>query len=191
MEADYLPENVIDEILSQMKPINALALRLSLATGLRIGDVLSIKWKDLNANELTKTSAKTGKIGKYILPLAVFNDILSLCPYGGKGAYIFKGRGKTKHITRQTIYLDMRRASARLKVLEHATPHSARKTFAVKLRKSGASESEIQAALQHSNKGTTRIYSRSDNLKLTPERLDELVDLICDKILERLNKGEQ
>lgn len=191
MEADYIPEETFTLLLAQMKPINALALRISLATGLRIGDVLAIKWRDLQANSLTAVSAKTGKQGTYTLPLDVFDEIMRLCPYGGKAAYIFPGRGKTGHRTRQTVFLDMKNAAKRLRIIEHASPHSARKTFAVGLRKSGATEGQIQRALQHSDRVTTKIYSRADRLNLTPERLDEIIDLICDRVAERLKDAEQ
>lgn len=188
MEADYVPEYVFEELFRQMKPINALALRISLATGLRIGDVLKIRWKDITGTLLRVTAQKTHKPAYFELQPQLLHEVDLICPYG---EYLFPGRGKTGHRTRQAVFIDLRNAARDLKIFEHATPHSARKTYAVGLRKSGATETDIQKALQHSNKGITKIYSRSDRLNITPERLDELVELIVDRVTERLKNDEQ
>lgn len=172
-----------------MKPINALALRISLYTGLRIGDVLKIQWRDIIGNQIKVIAEKTKKVDYFYVNGDLLRDIDRLCPVGGR--FIFPGRGKTGHRTRQAVFIDMRNAAESLKVLEHATPHSARKTFAVGLRKSGAPEKDIQKALQHSSRATTKIYSRSDRLNLTPERLDELIEIICDRVTTRLKNAEQ
>ena len=174
-----------------MKPINALALKISLSTGLRISDVLSIKWRNIIGNMISVTSSKTHKDGTFLVDADTLTAIYKLCPLTGSNGYIFPGKGKCGHRTRQAVFIDMRQAATALKVLEHATPHSARKTFAVGMRKRGLTETQIQEALQHSARSTTKIYSRSDKLNLTPERLDELVDLICDRVTERLKKCEQ
>ena len=188
MEADYVPDYVFADLFLQMKPINALALRISLSTGLRIGDVLKIKWQDITGSLLKVTAQKTKKTAYFELAQDVLYDIDRICPYG---EYLFPGKGKSGHRTRQAVFIDLRNAARALKILEHATPHSARKTYAVGLRKAGATETDIQKALQHSSKGITKIYSRSDKMNITPERLDELIEIIVTRVTERLKNGEQ
>ena len=192
MKAEYLPVDDYPKLFLLMQPANALALQISLETGLRIGDVLKARFADLNGDRLTVTAEKTGKIAEYVLRPATVENILRLCPVG---EYLFPGRKPGRHRTRQAVYLDVRRAAEGLRIPEHVSPHSARKTYAVKLRKSGAPERSIQTALQHSDVNTTRIYSRSDVLQLTPERLKELIEVITDivteKVLERIGKSKK
>ena len=174
-----------------MQPSNALALQISLETGLRIGDVLKARFADLNGDRLTVTAEKTGKSAEYLLRAQTVENILRLCPVG---EYLFPGRKPGKHRSRQAVYLDVRKAAEGLRIPEHVSPHSARKTYAVKLRKSGTPERSIQSALQHSNVQTTRIYSRSDVLQLTPERLKELIetiaDIVTDRVLEKIGNSK-
>ena len=42
MRAEWIPGDVMGALLAAMMPANALALEASMATGLRIGDVLAI-----------------------------------------------------------------------------------------------------------------------------------------------------
>ena len=64
MKADYINKDAFEGILALMRPANALALEVSVVTGLRIGDVLKIRKDDLCRGWLVYTAQKTGKSGK-------------------------------------------------------------------------------------------------------------------------------
>ena len=183
LKAEYLPPEDYPKLFMLMQPANALALQITLETGLRIGDVLKARFADLNGDRMTVTAEKTGKRTVCQLRPQTVENILRLCPVG---EYLFPGRKPETHRCRQAVYRDVRKAAEALRIPEHVSPHSARKTYAVKLRKSGVPERSIQSALQHSDVQTTRIYSRSDVLQLTPERLKELIETISDIVTERV-----
>lgn len=64
MRADYIKPSVYTRIYHLMEYENALALRLSLETGLRIGDCLALRPEDIDGCVISYTAQKTGKSGK-------------------------------------------------------------------------------------------------------------------------------
>ena len=61
MRTDYLNPQIYNRLYGVMTYDNVLALRVSLETGLRIDDVLSLKRGDLTGRTITGTAEKTGK----------------------------------------------------------------------------------------------------------------------------------
>lgn len=61
MRADYISPTIYQKIYHLLTYENALALRTSLETGLRISDVLKIKKDDLQGRTLEYVAQKTGK----------------------------------------------------------------------------------------------------------------------------------
>lgn len=163
MKSDYLKPNNYGKLFVFMGYENTLVLRVSLETGMRIGDILKLKPRDLRGRTLTYTAEKTGKRGKAVISQGLANRLREVS--GEK--YIFPKRGDADdHRRRQTVWKDVKRAVAALRAAgvidsENISPHSARKTFAVEdMEKHGILHT--QKALQHSNKMTTRIYTDSD-----------------------------
>jgi len=152
-----------------MRPHNALALRVSLETGLRIDDVLGLH---KNAVERSRSvvvhEKKTGKPRLVYLPRELREELLMLSGF----YYVFRGlKSEQKHRTRQAVYIDMKKAAKALKMHPaHVSPHSARKTFAVKLFKKTKSLERVQKALNHENDKTTLYYAFSDKLRQKPAR---------------------
>lgn len=142
---------------------NTLVLRVSLETGMRIGDILKLRPDDLRGRTLRFTAEKTGKPGKAVISQGLANRLREAA--GEK--YIFPKRGdQNDHRRRQTVWKDVKRAVAALRAAgvidtENISPHSARKTFAVEdMERHGILHT--QKALQHSNKMTTAIYTDSN-----------------------------
>ena len=61
MRAEWIPGDVMGALLAAMMPANALALEASMATGLRIGDVLAITRQQCARGRFTVSEEKTGK----------------------------------------------------------------------------------------------------------------------------------
>lgn len=161
MRSDYIKPSAYRQIYRYMTYANELALRVSLTTGLRIGDVLKIRAEDLKGRTLHFVSEKTDKPGTKVLPLALAAELRR---QAGSGGYVFKHRtDPTKHRTRQTVWADVKRAARAAGMRENFTPHSARKTYAVELyHEQGLSAAE--EALQHDSTTTTMLYALSDVL---------------------------
>ena len=191
MRSIYVPPDTLKRVARFMKPVNALALRVSAATGLRIGDVLKLQRSALQGATLRYTAAKTGKQGEAALPPAVVKALKT----AGNSEYFFPGRKPGTTRTRQAVYRDMKRACERANVAGQVSPHSARKVYAVELRKRDG-VAAVQAALQHSNRETTLSYAYADlvgadMLGIEAERLELLAEMIAEKVVKLLRRANE
>lgn len=188
MKADYLSTDMWKILYNRMNYENALALRLSLETGMRVGDVVALKTENLNGTTVRFTAQKTQKQACVEISKNLASRLKTI---SGK-EYIFVGRDGKKHRTRQAVYKDLKNVAKSFGVLENVTPHSARKTYAVEdYRKNGIKA--CQKHLQHDNEIVTLIYALSD--KITEERLpaktldnDDLVEKVAQKVIDGLKK---
>ena len=67
MRSEYTEPKIFNKILAIMPPTSARALRLSFATGMRIGDVLALERSSLVGNKITFTAQKTGKSATVVI----------------------------------------------------------------------------------------------------------------------------
>lgn len=159
MRTDYIKPSVYGKIYQLMQYDNALALRTSLETGLRIGDVLKIKRSELNGRTIKFVAQKTGKPGKKVISADLAKRLKQI---SGK-VWVFEGRFGDKPRTRQTVWKDVKKASKTLKLNENVACHSARKTYAVEeYHEKGLPA--VQKDLQHDRADTTMIYCFADML---------------------------
>lgn len=78
MRAEWAPKETLELLLTAMMPANRLAIRASMATGLRIGDVLAFKTSEVRQQRWTVKEQKTGKLRRVYLPAKLCEDILAL-----------------------------------------------------------------------------------------------------------------
>lgn len=184
MKSRYIDLGDLEKVEKVMDSEAFLPLRVSLETGLRIGDVVSLTRSNLKGDGIHYKAQKTGKRG-----IAVISSDLRK-KLKGKGKWLFPSPYKPdKHLTRQAVWARIKSAGRRAGVnLEGLSPHTMRKVFAVELyRKKGFRA--VQEALQHNNSATTEIYSFSDwstgeNACLPLQRKD--LQLIVKMCLEAL-----
>lgn len=141
-------------------PENRLALEVSLNTGLRISDVLSLRTRDLSRERFTIKEQKTGKTRRIRLPKQLREDLTAI---SGR-FYVFEGRTDAKkHRTRQAVYKDLKRAQGLLRVKNsQISPHTARKIYAVDTFGKYGSLKRVQELLNHSSEAVTAIYAMAD-----------------------------
>lgn len=190
MRADYVNPVIYQKIYHLLTYENALALRTSLETGLRISDVLKIKKTDLNGRTLDFIAQKTGKGGKKVLSADLARRLKQI----SGDNWIFEGRFGTKPRTRQAVWKNVKKAARELHLEQNLSVHSARKTYAVEVfhkRGLGAAQKE----LQHDRMDNTMLYAFSDLIsggshyrQFSMEKFDELFDMVKD-IHEVLIKG--
>lgn len=166
MQSDYISPDMMEHVLAALMPANALAIRVSMETGLRIGDVLEIKTAEVQKGRWTVREGKTGKSRRVRLSKALQADVLRQSGH----IWAFPGRsdGK-KHRTRQAIYKDIRRAAEAFRLREHVSPHTARKMFAVGALRRYGDVKKVQSLLNHDNEAVTMVYALAD--ALTSRRL--------------------
>lgn len=160
--ADYIAKQEFKHLLAALMPPNRLALEISLATGLRISDVLNMRTAQL-AERMTVRELKTGKNRRVRLPLELYQRCLS---QAGK-VWVFEGRTDwKKHRTRQAVYKDIKRTAALFR-LPHGlqiSPHTARKVYAVAAYQQSGSLRHVQQLLQHSDEAVTMLYAMADEM---------------------------
>ena len=158
MRAEWAPKETLELLLTAMMPANRLAIRASMATGLRIGDVLAFKTAQVRQQRWTVKEQKTGKLRRVYLPAKLCEDILA------------QGRSDAKkHRTRDAVYKDLRRVATLYRVdgkklVEHISPHSARKVYAVEAYQKTGSLRKVQELLNHEDEAVTMLYALADVL---------------------------
>ena len=160
MRTDYIEENILDHVLVSMMPANARACRVSLATGLRIGDVLKLRTEQLKRQRFTIREEKTGKSRRVYLPKALWKELQT----NAGEVWVFEGRNPEKHRTRQAVWHDIKRAQKLFRIDANLGAHSMRKIAAVELFKRTGDLLKVQEYLNHDNTATTMIYALADAL---------------------------
>lgn len=143
----------MEHVLAALTPSNRLVCRVCLQTGLRVGDVVSLKTAQLGRQFWT-TEAKTGKRRRVNLP----DDLLNQIRAQAGPEWAFPGKKPGKHRTRQAVWADVKRAAKAFRIKQNVAPHSFRKVYAVELMRRCGDVKRVQRALNHSDCATTMIY---------------------------------
>lgn len=171
MRADWVNPDYFLMVLASMMPENRLALLVEMATGLRIGDVLSLRTVQLqNGQRFTVREQKTGKGKRVYLKKPLYDALLR---QAGR-VWVFPGRlDERKHRTRQAVWKDLKRCARlwRCAVMpgrkENWGTHTARKIYAVaELQRTGELKA-VQKALNHSSIELAALYALADQLQTT------------------------
>ncbi len=141
-------------------------LELLYGSGLRIAEVASIRWGDLDVVERwIRIKGKGNK--ERIVPLGSYSikalEEWKQCP-SEPGEFLFPGRNGG-HITVRTISRIVKKAAMRVG-LSGVTPHMLRHSFATHMLEGGASLRVLQELLGHESLATTQRY-----LTVTAEHL--------------------
>lgn len=161
MKSQYTPRADVIHILASLMPENRLACEISLATGLRIGDVLSLTRSQIEKQRFTIKEQKTGKTRSVYLPLDLWERCLKNC---GR-FYLFEHRlDSRKTRTRQAVFKDLKRSAKLFRCSENITPHSLRKIYAVDKYHALCDIKKVQKLLNHSDEAVTYLYAMADVL---------------------------
>lgn len=148
-------------------------LELLYATGMRISELISLKFQHLDLfNDVIRVEGKGSK--ERIIPInetakkyltIYLNDYRHQLVKKGKTCdYVFlnnRGLG----ITRQGFFKLLKQISAKANINKEISPHTLRHSFATHLLANGADLRVIQELLGHSDISTTQIYTHVTNEK--------------------------
>ena len=157
MKTEYLLNREVDLVLAMLTDRNALIMRTALHTGLRIGDVLSLKTDQLRTR-FWVTERKTKKRRQIGLPEPLLSDLKK---QAGE-TWVFESPRTGRPQTRQAVWKDVKRAAKALRLPQNFGPHSARKVFAVELLSKYGDIERVKRALNHSSEAITLIYALAD-----------------------------
>jgi len=157
-------KNIIELIRN---PKHKLIISLAYGAGLRISEVVNLKVKDVNLEELTihLKNAKGKKDRITIFPEKIKDDLQNLIASKNPNNYFFESErgGKLTERTAQKVFKNAFRKAG---IKKDATFHSLRHSFATHLLENGVDVRYVQELLGHRNIRTTQIYTQVTNPKL-------------------------
>jgi integrase len=151
-------------LFDRLQPAVAAAWRLVLLTAQRPGEVLSMRWRDLERDSrgwwwnLPAELTKTNRAHRVPLSPQALAVIEALRPLTGSTEWVLASRADGKRLTW------LSHSSARLRGwsgLPHFTPHDLRRTAATWLGRSGVRPDTIDQLLNHAAGRITRTYNRA------------------------------
>jgi site-specific recombinase XerD len=160
-----LSRQEIETIISSIKNLkHKLIIALAYGSGMRVSEVINLKVKDINLNELTIhiKNAKGKKDRLTIFPEKIKNDLQILIQEKSSDNYVFISErgGKLSERTLQKIFENgLKNAN----IKKDATFHSLRHSFATHLLENGVDVRYVQELLGHQNIRTTQIYTQVTN----------------------------
>ena len=157
-----------------------LMFTLGINAGLRISDILAMKWRDLLykdkgiKDEVRVKEKKTGKTKIFPLNGAVKKAIemyLQNVQISGLTAYIFESRkrtqeGKPQAVSRVAAWQSINKYCKKAGIEQNVGTHTLRKTFGYHQYKNGTDIAMLQKMLNHSSPQVTLRYIGIEREKL-------------------------
>lgn len=154
-------EKILDLIENKK---HKLLISLSYGAGLRVSEIVNLKIKDLNLDELTihLKGAKGNKDRLTIFPEKMQTELRGITTSQNINEYVFSSErgGKLTERTAQKVFENALKKSG---IKKDATFHSLRHSFATHLLENGVDVRYVQELLGHSNIRTTQIYTKVTN----------------------------
>ena len=156
---------------------DATILELLYATGLRVGELVSLNIQNIDLNEsyirCWGKGSKERIVYLYPKALAELKNYLNkarvalLGSQKNQAALFINHRGQ--RLTRQWVWNIMKTYGEKAKLPQRITPHTLRHSFATHLLQNGASLRHVQELLGHSSISTTQVYTHLTNNHLHRE----------------------
>ncbi len=159
-------QKLVESLVKDKKYIWAMYMSLSFSTGLRISDVLTIKWSDIiGKDSLVKVEEKTGKIRNIRFSEKTIEKFLKLYVHLGKpnlNRYVVSNK-KGEAMSEQYINRILKDIKKKYSLnVDNFSTHSIRKTFARNIWEMNNRSEEslvlLMEILNHSSMAITRRY---------------------------------
>ncbi len=185
----HLPEVLsIDEVEAILSAINQelpegqrdhCLLEVLYSCGLRVSEVCDLRLSDLFLDEgFLRVTGKGNKQRIVPVSLRAMGELrrwmsargeIDIRP--GEEDYVFVSARRGRHLSRITVFHNLKQYVAAAEITKTVSPHTFRHTFATHLLEGGASLRAIQMMLGHEHIGTTEIYTHLDQRFLREEVL--------------------
>lgn len=159
MTTEYLLNREMQHVLAALMPSNRLVCEVCLHTGLRVGDVLSLRPEQL-ARQFWIVESKTKKRRRVNLT----DDLLYRLRAQSGENWVFPGRSGVCPRTRQAVWADVKRAARAFRLPQNVGVHSLRKVYAVELMAKYGDIEKVRHALNHGRVTVTYLYAMADKL---------------------------
>lgn len=148
-------------------------LELMYATGLRVSELLSLQFKNVNMqNAMIKVYGKGNKernvpISDFAMEyLRKYIDGARKRNVGAKKTQLIFLNRDGKEISRTYFYMQIKRYAEQKGIDSSVSPHTLRHCFATHLLENGASLRAVQEMLGHANVATTQIYTEVSSKRI-------------------------
>jgi integrase/recombinase XerD len=148
--------------------------------GLRVSELCSLSMMNLYLeDEFIRVTGKGDK--QRLVPISPrakqeldlwFEDRKEIIPRPGEEDYVFLSHLRRKHLSRITVFHNLRNYVRAAGITKAISPHTLRHTFATHLLEGGANLRAIQAMLGHESIATTEIYTHIDRSYLRQQILE-------------------
>ena len=154
----------------EMNIRNRAMLELLYATGLRVSELINLRFSNINIEEtFLKVLGKGSK--ERLIPFgSKAGDFLNIYlkkrkPAAGAEDHVFISR-LGKKLSRVEFWRQLKNIAKNAGIHKNITPHTLRHSFASHLLSGGADIRFVQEMLGHSSISTTQIYTHLDNNKI-------------------------
>ena len=157
----------IETLESTQNTKHKLLLSLSYGAGLRVSEVIVLKVKDIDFDEMTIhiKNAKGQKDRISVLPEKLIDNLKVLLSEKTSNDFVFASERGGK-LTTRTAQKVFERSLKKAEIKKDATFHSLRHSFATHLLENGVDVRYVQELLGHQNIRTTQIYTHVTNPKI-------------------------
>lgn len=186
---EHLPEFLTPQEVDQLKDSidlskpeghrNRAIIEVLFSCGLRVSELVNLKWSQLYANErFLRILGKGSK--ERLVPISnmALREIENYLPWRnslkikpGEEDFVFLNR-RGSHLTRVMILIMLKEQAEEAGIKKTISPHTLRHSFATALLEGGADLRAIQALLGHESIGTTEIYTHMSMQTLREEVLN-------------------
>ena len=154
-------------------------IELLYSCGLRVSELCNLKMHDLFLDEgFLRVVGKGNK--ERLVPISAqavkelnlwFYTRNMITPKPGEEDYVFISVRRRQHLSRITVFHNLRLYAERAGITKTISPHTLRHSFATHLLEGGANLRVIQAMLGHEQISTTEIYTHIDRTMLKQQVL--------------------
>ncbi|MCC6274358.1 MAG: site-specific integrase [Leptospiraceae bacterium] len=162
---EILSEQEVSQLLkSPQNPKHSLLLKLAYSSGLRVSELVSLKWADIDLyRKILKVRQGKGKKDRITLISTKTSSWLNLYKsshmFYEENPYLFPGQCGIGHLSERSAQKIFQNALIHCGIKKLLSIHSLRHAFATHLLEQGTDIRFIQKLLGHSNLKTTQIYT--------------------------------
>jgi integrase/recombinase XerD len=152
----------IIEVIENKK--HRLIVALAYGAGLRVSEVVNLRVRDVNLDELTLhlKNAKGNKDRITVFPEKLRADLSEIMALQHGNEFVFESERGGK-LTERTAQMVFEKALKRARIEKDASFHSLRHSFATHLLENGVDVRYVQELLGHQNIRTTQLYTKVTN----------------------------
>ena len=168
-----------------INPKHKLLLLLGYGAGLRLSEIISLRWSDVLIAEfkIHIKGAKGHKDRMVMLPYSIVAYLENYRQLYRGETWVFEGKFRGENYSPRTVQLVMKQAVSKAGLDKKASVHTLRHSFATHLLEAGTDIRYIQGLLGHNSIITTTLYTHLTNKAVN--NIQSPLDIMINKVTSR------